>query len=116
MSLGTLVKELRKTKGWTQGQLALYSGLTKGYISRIEIDSYKSPGSKAIVQLAKALDVSENDLFVAAGIKSSNSQSQMESPYTLNISPLLTQSDFQLLQDMHDKLESWRKLEKKTRF
>lgn len=69
MTLGTKVKQLRVNKKWTQGQLAVYSGLTRSYISLIEIDAIKKPSSVAIINLAKALEVDEDVLNQAAGFK-----------------------------------------------
>jgi transcriptional regulator with XRE-family HTH domain len=65
MTFGEKVKALRKAKGWTQGQLATYSGLTMSYISRIEMGSYegKGVGVEYRRKLTKALDVNEDWLF-----------------------------------------------------
>ena len=72
MSLGSTIKQLREAKDWTQGQLATYSKLSRSYISRIEKDNYHNLGSDAVVKLAKALNVTEDFLFEAAGLKPSN--------------------------------------------
>lgn len=70
MSLGTKIKQLREEKHWTQGQLATYSGVTRSYISVLEgTRPSKRPGSNVIVKLAKALEIDEDVLLQAAGIK-----------------------------------------------
>lgn len=74
MELGVRIKQLRSKKDWTQGQLALYSGLDRGYISQLETDRIKSPSGETFLKLAKALDVDEDVLYEAAGLKKAKHQ------------------------------------------
>ncbi len=69
MGLGTKIKQLREEKGWSQGQLAAYAGLKRSYVSHLETDAINSPGAQPMIKLAKALEVSEDELFEAAGMK-----------------------------------------------
>jgi transcriptional regulator with XRE-family HTH domain len=69
MTLGSKVKEIREAKGWSQGRLAKYSGLTRSYLSRIELDHYTTLGGKALVNLSAALGVTEDVLLEASGLK-----------------------------------------------
>jgi len=69
MLLGAKIKELRERKDWTQGQLALYSRLGRGYLSQLETERIKNPSADTFIKLAKALDVDENELYEAAGLK-----------------------------------------------
>jgi transcriptional regulator with XRE-family HTH domain len=48
------LKQLRKVRGLTQGQLAKKVGLSLGYIARLEIGMHDAPLS-TLVKLAKAL-------------------------------------------------------------
>ncbi len=75
MSLGTRIKELRDEKGWTQNTLATTAGLKRSYISLLEIDAIKSPGAQPVIKLARALEVDEDILFEAAGMKSGSKPS-----------------------------------------
>lgn len=69
MSIGAKIKQLREAKHWTQHELAREASLTRSHISLIENNKIPNPGVEAIVKLAKALQVSEDILFEAAGIK-----------------------------------------------
>lgn len=69
MGLGAKIKQLREEKGWSQGQLATYAGLKRSYVSMMEKDAIKSPGAQPMIKLAKGLEVSEDVLFEAAGMK-----------------------------------------------
>ena len=60
--LGTRIKYLRENKGLTQEKLAEKSGLSIDYIGKIEVNINK-PGLRALVKIAKALDVHIKELF-----------------------------------------------------
>lgn len=55
------MKTLRKKKGWSQTDLADKTGTTLSHINKIETGKYK-PSFEALVALAKALEVSLDDL------------------------------------------------------
>lgn len=57
MGLGIYVKKLREQRGLLQGELAKLSGLSRSYISRIEIDDYGEISAQKLLALAKALNV-----------------------------------------------------------
>jgi transcriptional regulator with XRE-family HTH domain len=69
VTIGEKIRELRERKGWSQAQLALAIGKTRVYVTRLEADQYKAPGSDALAKLAKALEVSEDTLLEAMGAK-----------------------------------------------
>ena len=54
--LAMKLKQLRKTRGLTQGQLAAKVGLSLGYVARLEIGMHDPPIS-TLAKLAKALKV-----------------------------------------------------------
>lgn len=54
-TLGSKVRVLRDSKGWTVEQLAVYSGLSVATVSRIERDLVK-PYRSTLTMLARALD------------------------------------------------------------
>ena len=56
------VRELRQSRGWSQGTLAFYSGITVSQISLIE-SGKRNPSAKSLVTLADALGVSIGELF-----------------------------------------------------
>lgn len=67
MSLGTKIKELRESRRWTQEELAKKIGKSRVYITRLENDEYRSPGSDVIAGLSLAFNISERTLLEAAG-------------------------------------------------
>lgn len=62
VKIGKFVAELRKQKGWTQAQLGEMLGVTNKTVSRWENGNYM-PELSVIPSLAKALDVSVNELM-----------------------------------------------------
>lgn len=56
--LGTMVKEARQRKGWTQGELAARCGVTQSYISQIERGEKYNVPLETLQALAAALDLS----------------------------------------------------------
>src|SRR5215216_2108128 len=56
------VRELRQSRGWSQGTLAFYSGITVSQISLIE-SGKRNPSAKSLVTIADALGVSIGELF-----------------------------------------------------
>ena len=69
--LGTLIKEGRAAKGWTQAQLAAkVKGLSASDIGRVERGE-KIPETEQIKLIAKALGVTQTSLLTAAKGKTS---------------------------------------------
>ena len=60
--LAMRLKALRKERGWKQPDLAKKSGLSPGYIARLETGRH-DPKLSTLVKLAKALDVSVSKLL-----------------------------------------------------
>lgn len=54
--------EVREKRDWTQGKLALVSGVARHHISELE-SGYYMPTLKTICKLCKALDCTPNDLI-----------------------------------------------------
>jgi transcriptional regulator with XRE-family HTH domain len=67
MSLANRLKELRRAIGWTQQDLSRASGLTRSYISRLEMGDIALPSSEKLRSLAHSLGTSPDDLLQAAG-------------------------------------------------
>jgi transcriptional regulator with XRE-family HTH domain len=67
MSLANRLKELRRALSWTQQDLSSSSGLTRSYISRLEMGDIALPSSEKLRALALALGTSPDDLLQAAG-------------------------------------------------
>jgi transcriptional regulator with XRE-family HTH domain len=61
-AFGLAIRKLRISKGLTQEDLGFESGLTRAYISSIELDQ-KLPSITTIAKLAKALNLSLAELM-----------------------------------------------------
>jgi transcriptional regulator with XRE-family HTH domain len=55
MDLGTVIKNIRKKKGFTQTQLAELCGITQTYLSQIE-NNQKEPNTATLKIIAEKLD------------------------------------------------------------
>src|SRR5881392_3345182 len=67
ISLANRLKELRRALTWTQQDLSRASGLTRSYISRLEMGDIALPSSEKLRALAQALGTAPDDLLQAAG-------------------------------------------------
>ena len=63
MGLAKTLKQLRKQSGLTQLQLAAKSGVSRGYLARLEAGLQTDPGLRIVKKLAKALNVSAAELM-----------------------------------------------------
>src|SRR3954465_2475740 len=66
-TLANRLKELRRALAWTQQDLSRASGLTRSYISRLEMGDIALPSSEKLRALAQALGTAPDDLLQAAG-------------------------------------------------
>ncbi|ANH81653.1 hypothetical protein A8C56_12280 [Niabella ginsenosidivorans] len=62
MNLGNTIKNIRKNKGFTQGQFATECNITQTYLSQIE-NNQKEPNLSVIKTIAEKLDVPLPILF-----------------------------------------------------
>lgn len=60
--IGSNIRKIRKSKKLTLDELAGKSGISKGYLSKVE-NSDKSPPVSTLINIAKALGVTISDLF-----------------------------------------------------
>jgi transcriptional regulator with XRE-family HTH domain len=73
-SLANRLKELRRALAWTQQDLSGASGLTRSYISRLEMGDIALPSSEKLRALAQSLGTTPDDLLQAAGYIDSPSE------------------------------------------
>ena len=64
--VGNKIRELRKSRGWTQSDLASKLNTTKGTISNYE-KAYRSPKKDMIFVISEVFGVSINDIFPPVG-------------------------------------------------
>ena len=62
-----LLRQAREKKGLSQAQLSLLSGVPQQTISSIESASRKNPGIDTLLQIAKALGCTVDDLLEKDG-------------------------------------------------
>jgi len=67
MTLGTTLRQLREERGWSQGQLAVHSGVDQSHLSKIERDVHDTINARVLARIADALNVSADYLMVEAG-------------------------------------------------
>lgn len=60
--LGARVRDLRKAQGWSQMYLSVHTGLSRTFISDVELGR-KEPCLRSLEILALAFDVSLSDLM-----------------------------------------------------
>lgn len=60
--VGAEIRRLRRARGWTGAQLAVYAGMAPSAISQIETGR-RSPNAGSLEKIAKALKVEVVDLF-----------------------------------------------------
>jgi len=59
---GRNVRATRKTKGWTQEQLAFEAGIKRAYLSEIE-SGKRNPSLEVVEKIALALDIDVRELM-----------------------------------------------------
>jgi transcriptional regulator with XRE-family HTH domain len=67
MSLGQAIRSIRQEAGLSQKDLAAVVGIDQSYLSMIESDQRRNPGTRIVARLAQALQVSMDDLAARAG-------------------------------------------------
>ncbi len=67
MSLGQAIRAIRQEAGLSQKELAEAAGIDQSYMSMIESDQRRNPGTRIMARLAQALRVSMDELAARAG-------------------------------------------------
>lgn len=67
--LWVLVKRLRDERGLTQGQLAAFAGVTRAWLSRVELGDRERPDPDRLEAIAVVLRVPPETLLAAAGYR-----------------------------------------------
>src|SRR5690242_18058730 len=61
--VGNRIRELRKQRGLTQGQIAAFAGVTRGWLSLVESGDTPNPGGERLDRVARILGVSSRYLL-----------------------------------------------------
>ena len=67
MMLGDKIRQLRDELRLTQGQLAIGSSVSQGYLSQLENGEVKNPSAAVLLRVAQAMRIDADELFEAAG-------------------------------------------------
>ena len=103
-SLGDYIKEQRRFAQFTLRQLAELTGISNPYLSQIE-RGLRKPSAEVLQQIAKALRISAEALYVRAGILEARDGDRTVAEVLLS-DPSITERQKRVLLDIY---ESFRK-------
>jgi len=66
--LAAVLRSYRRQRGWTQGQVAVYAGVSRSFISQMEQGRYKTAEPPTLQRIANALQAPLKVFLEAAGI------------------------------------------------
>jgi transcriptional regulator with XRE-family HTH domain len=99
-SLGDYLREQRESSRLSLRQLAEQAGVSNPYLSQIE-RGLRRPSADVLQQLAKALRISAEQLYLRAGIVSPDEGLGGSVELAVLADPLLTERQKQTLLDVH---------------
>jgi len=68
-AVGPLIRRLREERGLTQGMLATYAGVTRSWLSLVELGRREKPERELLEKVAVVLRVPPEALWAAAGYR-----------------------------------------------
>ena len=127
--IGTYIKNVRLSKGWSQAKLEYISGISASSISNIEHGNkgiFYNMSIPAIVKIAHALEISFYDILNDSGFLSYigdqqfskyKSQIYIKNEELINLLNRLSQSDQQsIIKEIRQRVEETEKLKQKNMF
>src|SRR3954470_18244193 len=103
--LGEFLREQRRGAQLSLRQLAEAAGVSNPYLSQIE-RGLRKPSAEILQQLAKALRISAETLYVQAGILDARERDELEVPAAILMDPSINERQKQVLIQIY---ESFRK-------
>ncbi|MYS23366.1 Helix-turn-helix [Streptomyces sp. DvalAA-14] len=103
--LGEFLREQRRGAQLSLRQLAEAAGVSNPYLSQIE-RGLRKPSAEILQQLAKALRISAETLYVQAGILDARERDELEVPAAILADPSISERQKQVLIQIY---ESFRK-------
>jgi transcriptional regulator with XRE-family HTH domain len=103
--LGEFLREQRRSAQLSLRQLADAAGVSNPYLSQIE-RGLRKPSAEILQQLAKALRISAETLYVQAGMLDARERQELEVPAAILMDPSISERQKQVLIQIY---ESFRK-------
>ncbi|MFJ9696812.1 helix-turn-helix domain-containing protein [Kitasatospora sp. NPDC101183] len=100
-SLGEYIREQRRNAQYSLRQLAEAAGVSNPYLSQIE-RGLRKPSAEILQQIAKALRISAETLYVQAGILEERRNEGHELRASILADPLITERQKQALLAVYD--------------
>ncbi len=67
-NIGRVIRQMREERGWSQGQLGTYTGVTGGYISMVESGKRTSVSAEILARIALRFGVTVDSILERAGV------------------------------------------------
>lgn len=100
-SLGDYIREQRGNAQYSLRQLAEAAGVSNPYLSQIE-RGLRKPSAEILQQIAKALRISAEQLYVQAGILDEREETGVETRAVLLADPTISERQKRVLVDIYD--------------
>lgn len=100
-SLGEYIREQRRHAQYSLRQLADAAGVSNPYLSQIE-RGLRKPSAEILQQIAKALRISSETLYVRAGILEERQEQGLELRASILGDPLISERQKQVLLAVYD--------------
>ncbi|MGW2542350.1 helix-turn-helix domain-containing protein [Kitasatospora sp. NPDC001574] len=100
-SLGEYIREQRRNAQYSLRQLAEVAGVSNPYLSQIE-RGLRKPSAEILQQIAKALRISAETLYVQAGILEERRGEGLELRASILADPLISEQQKQALLAVYD--------------
>ncbi|WP_255954473.1 helix-turn-helix domain-containing protein [Streptomyces odontomachi] len=100
-NLGEYLREQRRTAQLSLRQLADAAGVSNPYLSQIE-RGLRKPSAEVLQQVAKALRISAETLYVRAGILDEKERDELETRAVILADPSLTERQKQVMLQIYE--------------
>ncbi|MFE5513449.1 helix-turn-helix domain-containing protein [Streptomyces sp. NPDC056529] len=100
-NLGDYLREQRRTAQLSLRQLAEAAGVSNPYLSQIE-RGLRKPSAEVLQQVAKALRISAETLYVRAGILDEKERDELETRAVILADPSINERQKQVLLQIYD--------------
>ncbi|CAL9300022.1 MULTISPECIES: helix-turn-helix transcriptional regulator [unclassified Streptomyces] len=109
-NLGEYLREQRRTAQLSLRQLAEAAGVSNPYLSQIE-RGLRKPSAEVLQQVAKALRISAETLYVRAGILDERDREELETRAAILADPSINERQKQVLLQIYDSFRKENALE-----